>query len=351
VVGYEEAIRETTGRRRVLLLGNGFSISASGAFGYPELHRTAVRSDPTLSKLFPNGETNFELALQKAAGTHDAARLRRALILAVANAHPATVLEFKDEKRRSCRDFLEPFVGRQLSPRGTVFTTNYDMLLHWVLSSQGKTPGTKQRTPIRCWDGFDSLGNWDGGLGADLHYLHGAVHIYEFPNEQIPARPYTRMLRYQRGSPLKKQVNALLEEGNFPAFVAEGGYEQKRSVQRDYSYLSRGRQAFQSACKDPAAVLFSMGHSFGPTDEHITKAVGAGTVTKIYIGTYSAQDVERAMELQETWSKARADSGRQTVSVQIFRSGECHVWDRYTPSSLGAGGRPTSAHCGLEQHG
>lgn len=328
-IAFTEALQRTREQPRHLLLGNGFSIGVHRAFGYPSLYEDAVKRDPGLAALFPVDDTNFETALERCQEPADANRVRESLIRAVAAVHPEHSLSLTEEQCRSCRDFLEPFVGRTRSPPGTLFTTNYDMLLHWVLSRQGKNEGTKQRSQLRCWDGFAGDGEWNQYSNtAQAFYLHGAVHIFEFAQHRFPDRLYTRMLRYEWGRPLTKQVDALLKEGRLPVFIAEGNSQRKKARQRDHEYLAAAKAKLRTVCsKDPKGVLFTLGHSFGDSDNHIAEQIGDGIIREVYIGVFSSRDQLRAQDLAATWAAARAAKGAPPVVVRWFESAECAVWD------------------------
>lgn len=330
-VGFNWALAQTGLRRRHLLLGNGFSIGVHGAFGYRSLHADAVARDKGLAALFEPDECNFETALERCGEDSDAAkRLREGLIRAVAAVHPEQALSLSEEQCLSCRDFLEPFVGRGRNPMGTLFTTNYDMLLHWVLSRQGKNHG-KQRSQLKCWDAFAANGEWNsnGPEACNAFYLHGAVHIFERPQPLFPDRTYTRMLRYQWGYPLTKQIDAELRAGRLPVFIAEGNSQKKKARQRDWEYLASAKRKFRTVCrKDLGGVLFTFGHSFGQSDNHIAEEIGGGVISDVFIATFSADDRERAAELAASWAEARATSGGPPIAVRTFDSSECQVWDR-----------------------
>lgn len=325
---YAEALLQTRLQKRHLLLGNGFSIGVHRAFGYPSLHEEAVARDPSLRRLFAPGDTNFETALAQCGDPRDEVRLREGLIRAVAAVHPEHSLSLTEEQCLSCRDFLEPFVGRGRVPLGMLFTCNYDMLLHWVLSRQGKNPGTKQRSQLKCWDGFSGAGEFNPDGDAQAYYLHGAVHIYERPQARFPDRTYTQMLRYEWGRPLTKQVDAELRAGRTPVFIAEGDSQRKKARQRG-EYFSKAKRRFKGVCDGGLdTALFAYGHSFGESDNHIAEAIGAGTVRDVFIGVYSDGDRARVDELAVAWNAARSAGGGPLIHVRCFESSECAVWDR-----------------------
>jgi len=337
-LGFADALRQTQFQRRYLLLGNSFSIGAHPAFGYASLFAEAVARDPGLATLFPDSDPNFEKALERWGEGAHADRIREALIRAVAAVHPERSLSVPEEQCLSCRDFLEHFVGRKRVPLGGLFTTNYDMLLHWVLSRQGKNSGTKQHSQLKCWDGFASNGEWNPIGAAQAHYLHGAVHIYELPQPRLPHLNYTRMLRYEWGRPLLKQVDGQLRAGRLPVFVAEGNSQRKKARQRQWEYLAGARARFRAVCiKEPEAALFAFGHSFGGSDDHIVEQIGAGVLRDVFIGVYSDEDRRRAAELAERWTAERAERGGKPVRVRIYDSADCRVWavaDRLISSSV-----------------
>ena len=323
-ISFAEALQRTASRPRYLLLGNGFSIGVHSAFGYASLYDDAVHRDPSLRPLFLAENPNFEVALQRCLTPDDEARLKKGLIRAVAAVHPEHSLSLTEEQCISCRNFLEHFVGRNRSPAGVVFTTNYDMLLHWVLSRQGKNAGTKQRSQIKCWDGFKANGEWSVG-DAQAYYLHGAVHIYEFPEHRFPERTYTKMLRYEWGRPLLRQVDSLLRDGRFPIFIAEGDSQRKQARQRG-EYLRAARLKYRNVCRNPAVTLFSFGHSFGPSDDHIADHIGNGALRDVFLGTFSDEDRHRTEALWSRWNEQRRALGAPGVNVYWFDSAECEVW-------------------------
>jgi len=328
-ITFSEALEATNQRRRILLLGNGFSIGVHKAFGYPSLFQHAVDEEPAIARFFKPGDSNFETALEGCSDESEARSLRASLIRAVAAVHPEHSLKLTEEQCLSCRDFLEPFVGRHRNPAGILFTTNYDMLLHWVLSRQGKNSGTKQRSQLKCWDGFAADGEWNPAGSAQAYYLHGAVHIYQLPHPDLPHLQYTRMLRYEWQRPLLKQVNAHLAAGSLPVFVAQGNSQKKKADQREWGYLQAAKLKFKNVCtREPDTALFTFGHSFGESDNHIAEQIGEGTLRDVFIGVFSDRDRTRARELAASWTATRAATGGPPVSVRCFDSAECAVWER-----------------------
>jgi hypothetical protein len=337
LIGFNNAVAATEHDRRHVLLGNGFSIGLDEDFGYPNLYRYVIQKAPDFVKFFPDpNRPNFEEALRAVSDPADKIRIRNALIRAVAAVHPQHSLSLSDGECISARNFLEHFIGRRRQQIGSVFTTNYDLLLHWVMSRQGKTKGTKQKTQLKAFDGFENNGEWRDGADAQVYYLHGAVHIYERPYNSRREKFYTEMLRYEDVRiPLKQQVALLLANGDLPVFVAAGTAEEKRSLQRGgrdgRGYLKSARRKFEQVCGDQRNVLFTFGHSFGASDDHITEAIGQGRVGTVFIGVFSDNDKSRALELEERWSEARRATGA-SICVKTYDAAECNVWGQRRPT-------------------
>jgi hypothetical protein len=326
-IPFEKAIARTEARKRHLLLGNGFSIGAHASFGYPRLYDHAVTQDAEFAKLFPQGGgTNFEVALRDARTEHEADLIRAGLIKAVAAVHPNRSIDLTAEQGIACRQFLEKFAGRTRPAPGWVFTTNYDMLLHWVISAQPRTVGSKRQSILRLHDGFDHVGRWHEGAEAQIFYLHGAVHVFEFPFNERRKAFYTEMLRYARKRPLLSQVEELLAAGNLPVFVAEGSAVDKIRAQRKWTYLKNAMRRFRVACSESDSVLFTFGHSFGESDSHIAECVAKGLISRVCIGVFSDSDRTRAETLAEAWAAQRSAAGVPDFKVYTFDARQAPVW-------------------------
>jgi hypothetical protein len=149
---YEEITNYLNSKKRPkhLLMGNGFSIAYdSSIFSYNALSTFIENSDDLLLKqLFKTINTkNFEIIMQELDNFEKIAeffsaekslvnrivqtneKLKDSLIEAVQQLHPEHVFTIPDEKSTLCFKFLDGY----LSNNGKVFTTNYDLLLYWVL--------------------------------------------------------------------------------------------------------------------------------------------------------------------------------------------------------------------------
>jgi hypothetical protein len=142
-----------------LLLGNGFSMAYDRSiFSYKALNRFIEEiDDDLLTKLFEIVNTkNFEIVMQqldnfckfvevfstdktlKSRVVTASKKLKASLIDAVRSLHPEHVFTIPEEKSQVCASFL----SRYLSGDRKLFTTNYDILLYWVLMrNRDKLPG------------------------------------------------------------------------------------------------------------------------------------------------------------------------------------------------------------------
>lgn len=152
---FAQALSDSEGMPRHLLLGNGFSIRAHPSFHYSRLADVARAIDPRLAEIFDRaGTTNFEEAMRRVP-EHEGAHLREGLIGALHATHPQQKPALRDEMMGRCAGFLAHFLRSPAHPlRAKVFTTNYDLLPYWVIVKYGDA--------LRCSDGFVSNGGRAG---------------------------------------------------------------------------------------------------------------------------------------------------------------------------------------------
>ena len=152
--GVRAAMAKNKQRAFHLLLGNGFSLAFEpNIFSYNALYNfVAELENPILKELFEVvGTHDFERVMQQldtfaalgaAFGVDDrvrarireaAAALKRSLIDAIRSLHPEHVFKIPEQRCSACIAFLRPF----LDSKGALFTTNYDLLLYWVLMRGG----------------------------------------------------------------------------------------------------------------------------------------------------------------------------------------------------------------------
>ncbi len=326
-ISFGEALASTQQNRRHLLLGNGFSISIHQRFSYHSLFDEAVIRDQSLSNLFEGCGVDFEAALARARRPEDQEKLRDCFIDAVARVHPTRKL-LPPKAREACGQFLEAFAGvARQNIRGRVFTTNYDLMLYWVLM--------QRQVALKMYDGFDRDAIWDAARtwSTFVFYLHGALHHYEIPLGRIKPKMQQRKLMWREDAVIIKQVRLNLEKGRFPVFVSEGTSAEKQSRIRRNPYLRQAMKTFRNCCDDQEAALFIVGHSLAAVDAHITDVIGAGR-SSVYIGVFSEADKRRALQLIGIWNSQRDRANQIPLRVRLFKTKECATWEptEYDPS-------------------
>ncbi|WP_421955780.1 DUF4917 family protein [Polaromonas sp.] len=298
-----------------LLLGNGFSMAYdSKIFSYNALADFVSKAkDPTLTKLFEILKTkNFELimenlstfsALLKALNADASLQqqvfdahqsLKTSLIDAVKGLHPEHVFKIPEEKMAACERFLRVF----LDHGGNVFSTNYDLLLYWVL----------MRKDIPQVDGFgkellnpEEVGRreqsheWSDELlwgpnkdRQNVHYLHGTLPIFDRGAD-------IEKVQYNDEGWLLENVNRRVDAGQYPVFVTAGGAKEKMDLIRHNRYLSHCYDCLTSI--DGSLITFGFG--FGENDTHIIDALNLAShashknppkLWSVYVGVYSDAD-------------------------------------------------------------
>lgn len=170
VMTVEQAIAQSSGAKRHVLLGNGFSIAwKASVFTYDSLLEKADFSAiENASGLFEAaGSNDFEFVirgLQQSAKflqvyrpeevetaermLSDAEELKAILVRAIAENHPDLPGAVAAEAYVACRAFLANF--------DHIYTVNYDLLLYWTLMQD-----EVDELDIRCDDGFRNSENGD----------------------------------------------------------------------------------------------------------------------------------------------------------------------------------------------
>ena len=137
-----------------------------------EIVMRALRNAARLLTIY--APTHPELAAQM---QRDAEGLREVLVQAIAQNHPEFPAAIADDQYRGCRVFLANFAN--------IYTLNYDLLLYWALMHDELPPAVPCddgfRTPE---DGVEEYVTWEPGRHAqNIHYLHGALHIFDAQTE------------------------------------------------------------------------------------------------------------------------------------------------------------------------
>lgn len=339
---YNDVIKYLSRKKRTphLLFGNGFSMAYNpGIFSYNALSSFIEKiDDPALSKLFSRLNTkNFELIMQQLDNFCEVAdlfttdkklvpkirevseRLKNSLIDAVKELHPEHVFSVSKEESEVCAQFLNHYLDHD----GNIFSTNYDLLLYWVLM---------RNNPEKANDGFGrDLENdiSDGFIpeeereyselrwgkhkgGQNIHYLHGTLPIFD-AGVEIVKEEYD-------GTYLLDKIKARIENKEYPVFVTAGNAKEKLTHIMHNKYLS---YCYDKLCNIEGS-LITFGFNFGEYDTHIIDAIniaakqGAKTGNKlfsVYIGVYSNEDLKHILKIQDKFKCKVTPYNARTVKM------------------------------------
>lgn len=341
---YEDVVKYITKQKRQkhLLLGNGFSMAYDyKIFSYNALNKFVENIDnKLLNKLFSIIKTkNFEMVMQQLDNFSEIAVafssdkelvkkinkasefLKKSLIDAVKELHPEHVFTIPDEQSKSCAAFMRSYLDYQ----GQVFTTNYDLLLYWVLMRN------KLDNAI---DGFGrEVENYEEFIPAEeleyselrwgkhkeeqtVNYLHGALQLYDtginIEKEEYSGQKY-----------LLQNIKERLENKEYPIFVTAGNGEEKLTHIMHNKYLSYCYDKLSSI----EGSLITFGFNFGAYDEHIIDAINiaanhgkksANKLWSIYIGVYSEDDYKHIRRIEKKFK----------CKVNLYDAKTLNIWKK-----------------------
>ncbi|MEM9697009.1 MAG: DUF4917 family protein [Myxococcota bacterium] len=160
---------------------------------------------------------------------------------------------------------------------GRVFTTNYDLLLYWVMMGRGRE---------RFTDGFQRRDGPETRLVFNEHFregstqvlfLHGALHLHQTPTEVVKAEAAP-------DHTLRAVLHESLQGGVRPLFVSEGESRQKLSAIEGNPYLAFALEQLREGGGD----LVTFGIGFSESDEHLLEAIAASPhYQRIFVGVHS----------------------------------------------------------------
>lgn len=307
---------EKKGRPIHLLTGNGFSMAYDHKiFSYNALANFVENAgDPTVSVLFEALKTkNFELIMEqlttfslllkaldaekglqdKVAQAHE--KLKKSLLDAVKELHPEHVFKIDVLSIQKCAQFLNRF----MRSGGHIFSTNYDLLLYWVLMRaelEGAIDGFGREllNPLEVASkteeaDFSELRWGPHRENQNIHHLHGTLPIFDSRTEIIKER-------YSDEGYLLENIGRRLDRGHYPIFVTAGKAADKLDLILHNRYLTH---CYDQLCGIDGS-LITYGFGFGEYDDHLIDALNKAhhaqhknppKLWSIYIGVFS--DVDR----------------------------------------------------------
>ncbi len=321
-------------RERHLLIGNGFSMAYDPSiFSYNALSKFVEDSkNDILVKLFKAVNTrNFEELMKYLALSKDIVKafggeqrtidkidqatmaLKESLISAVKTLHPEHVFTIPEEKSVSCANFLKGFLDND----GKIFSTNYDILLYWVLmrnnlpnaidgfgrdviDSDEWLPEESRLSELR-WGNHKKDQN--------IFYLHGALPIFDDGIEIVKEQ--------YNGNFILENIRKRMDKGHYPVFVTAGDGNEKLGHILHNHYLSF---CYDSLCSIGGS-LITIGFNFGEYDKHIIKAINEAakrkTLLSVYIGVYSQNDIAHIESIKSKFK----------CKVNMFDSKTAKIWE------------------------
>ncbi|MGM0786024.1 MAG: DUF4917 family protein [Pseudomonadota bacterium] len=334
------SIAKNKGKRKFhLLLGNGFSMAYDpDIFSYNALHEFISQlDDDDLSTVLEVIETkNFEVIMQQldnfsaliyafggsdklqAKVDHASEKLKDSLLAAVESLHPEHVFTVPHEKSIACSKFLKIF----MDTGGSIFSTNYDLLLYWILLRNQIVDhidgfGRELENPDEVERGEDQ--EWSELIWGkhrdqqNVFYLHGALPFFDAGTVIVKEV-------YDGKNYLLENIRQRMDSGSYPIFVTAGDGEEKLAHIMHNHYLSWCYDTFSEI--DGSLVTF--GFNFGPYDHHIIEAInraarsGHPKLLSIYIGVYTDDDRRHIEQIQ----------GRFRCKVRMFDARTVDVWGK-----------------------
>ena len=234
----------------------------------------------------------------------DSNLVRESLVYALAQHHPRRAdLVAADEKDR-CAAFLSAY--------NCVFTTNYDLLLYWVIYPRLQNVYS---------DGFRGHGaiTWQNGdVEQNTYYLHGALHLYRDGRHTIKRN-------YGGGIPILDQLDDAMEAGQLPLFVSEGGWEQKLAAIEDSTYLKACYDALSA--NEQSLTLYGFG--FHPNDQHIIDAIARSNTCSLEVVLHSRDGQAQRCHIRESAHilQERISSYQERlIDLEFTESDDYQVW-------------------------
>lgn len=325
-----------------LLLGNGFSMAYDPEiFSYNALYEFITNlEDEDLSTILGVIETrNFELIMQQLdtfsslinafggdSGLKEkvdsaSSKLKQSLLDAVNVLHPEHVFTVPEDESEACSRFLKTF----LDSKGNIYSTNYDLLLYWILM---------RNKIVQHTDGFGrELENPEEFVPSEeqewselrwgkhrddqnVFYVHGALPFFDTGTDIIKEE-------YDQQNYLLEKISNRMDRGEYPIFVTAGNGREKLTHIMHNHYLSN---CFDSLSGITGS-LVTFGFNFGPYDDHIIKAINRAAkygnkkfpkLLSVYIGVYSDQDKEHIEKI----------SSKFKCKVRIYDAKTVNVWGR-----------------------
>ena len=328
---YEDVIKalNSENEKKHLLLGNGFSIAYDyNIFSYSTLSSFIEKlNDELLKKLFTVINTkNFELVMRQIDNFVEIAKvfssdkqfvdklskaktiLKDSLINAIKELHPEHSFRISEQQSQSCFNFLNEFIANE----GKIFSTNYDLLLYWVLMKNNKDD-----MRFVTNDGFSKEDNSDTLIWGkfkykqNIFYLHGALHLFDTGIDVIKER-------YDLQHFILDNINARMEKNEYPIFITAGNKREKLNHIMHNMYLA---YCYEQLTRINGSLIV-FGFNFGEYDNHIIDAINKANMqyktklNSVYIGIYDDKGLEHIERIKDKFK----------CQVNLYNAKTAKIW-------------------------
>lgn len=238
--------------------------------------------------------------------------------------HPEQVFTVDEAKSKHCADFLREYIDND----GHIFSTDYDLLLYWVLLRNGVenfvdgfgreaenledgvyTPEEDIEWSELIWGKYKSSQN--------VHYLHGALPLFDEGKDIIK-------VEYDGSNYLLDVIKKKIEKGSYPVFVAAGISNEKMQHISHNKYF---QYCYDSLCRITGSLVV-LGFSFGENDTHIIDAINEAAwhnhkgspndkLVSVYVGVFSEDDYKHMQSIKKKFQ----------VKMECFNARTAHIWE------------------------
>jgi hypothetical protein len=244
--------------------------------------------------------------------------LKNSLIEAVEALHPEHSFAIPEEKNIACCEFLK----RYLSNNGYVFSSNYDLLLYWILmrnNFQNAVDGFGREIENEA-DAYipeDELEYSELRWGKhkseqSIFYLHGSLPLFDTGSEIIKEE--------YDGVFLLEKIKKRMHNKEYPIFVTAGNAKEKLRHIMHNKYLTF---CYEKLCSITGS-LVTIGFSFGENDTHIIDAINkasklknGGMLLSVYIGVFSDDDLQHMQKIKNKF---------KCKKVHYFNAKTANIW-------------------------
>jgi len=218
-------------------------------------------------------------------------------------------------------------VSSQFDQFNNIFTTNYDLLLYYViltLEDEGKKLFSDYffSYPDEKYNYFDTdyFNKQDILRKRHIYYLHGALFLFKqnFNTCKIKTQKNTFSL-------LLDEILREIENNNYPILVSEGTSDSKLKTITSDVYLTFCLQEFKNKTRDDNKLVI-FGHSLSEQDAHLVEIIDENC-KKIAISINTNIDKDKRPTMDELRGELRH---KESYFQAKFKKAEISFYDSKT---------------------